>query len=587
MTTTLCTHFQRRVRELGDEIAIVRADGSEVLSWKDYGRRVREAAAGLAAIGVGRGDVVGIMLTNRPEFHIVDAAAMHLGAITFSVYNTNAAPQIVYLFHNAEPVVVITESAFLDRVREAAAGTGVSTLIVVDEPSGNTTLGLDDVVAQGGADFDFDAAWQAVDPQDVLTLIYTSGTTGNPKGVELTHANLLYQLEVITEVIGDLTAGRVISYLPDAHLINRWICQYAPMYFGITVTDLDNPKALLETLAAVRPTFFVAVPMLWYKIKGSVEMTVAAQAGVRGRLARWAVAVGKKKAAAIVAGTSLGPIDGLQARVADALVLSRLRATLGMDALTAAVSGAAPVDVSALEFMLALGVPVMEAWGMSETSAVTTVNPIDAPVYGSVGRAIPGTEVTLADDGEVLVRGLGVMRGYHNDPVRTADALDEHGWIHTGDIGTLDRRGYLRIVDRKKELIINSGGKNMSPSNIEGALKAASPLIGSAAAIGDNRPFVSALITLDPDAAAAFGARNGIPESDPAALAVHPEIIEAIGNAVEVANTRLSRVEHIRSWKVLPTYWIPGGDELTPTMKLKRSPIAKKYATEIDALYQK
>ena len=585
---SLCGHFQHRVAELGGEAAIRRADGSAELTWSEYGRRVRAAAAGLTAAGVSRGDVVGIMLTNRPEFHIVDAAAMHLGAITFSVYNTNSAPQIAYLFNNAEPRIVITETQFLDRVREAAKGTSASTLIVVDAPQctdGVATLA--DLENSGAPDFDFDAAWQAVTADDVLTLIYTSGTTGNPKGVQLTHANLLYQLEVITEVIGDLTRGRVISYLPDAHLINRWICQYAPMYFGITVTDLDNPKALIETLGQVRPTFFVAVPMLWYKIKGSIELTIADEDGIKGNLARWALRAGKKKAAATVAGTTLGPLDTVQAELADRLALSKLRAKLGMDSLTAAVSGAAPVDVGALEFMLALGVPVMEAWGMSETSAVTTVNPINAPVYGSVGKAIPGTEVTLADDGEVLVRGMGVMRGYHNDPVRTADTLDSAGWIHTGDIGTLDAQGYLTIIDRKKELIINSGGKNMSPSNIEGALKAVSPLIGSVAAIGDNRPFVSALIALDPDAAAAFAAKAGLADATPEALAVHPGIIEAIEVAVDQANAKLSRVEHIRSWKVLPTYWIPGGDELTPTMKLKRSPIAKKYSEQIDALYQK
>ncbi len=588
MTESLCTHFQRRVAEHADEVAIRRADGSESMTWSEYGRRVRSVAAGLAGLGVRRGDTVGIMLTNRPEFHIVDAAVMHLGAVAFSVYNTSAAPQIAYLFHNAEPAIVITETQFLDRVREASSGSTVQTLVCIDSPGGTDGLiNLDELGDHARLDFDFDANWQAVERDDVLTLIYTSGTTGNPKGVQLTHANLLYQLEVITGVIGDLSNGRVISYLPDAHLINRWICQYAPMFFGMTVTDLDNPKQLVATLGEVRPTFFVAVPMLWYKIKGNVEMTIAAETGVKGALAQWALAAGQKKAAATVAGTGLNPLDSAAAALADKLVLSKLRAKLGMDSLTAAVSGAAPIDVSALEFMLALGIPVMEAWGMSETSAVTTVNPISKPKYGTVGKAIPGTEVILDSDGEVLVRGGGGMKGYHNDPERTSQTLDADGWIHTGDIGVLDADGYLSIIDRKKELIINSGGKNMSPSNIEGALKAASPLVGSAAAIGDNRPHVAALITLDPDAAQAFAAKAGIPDATPEVLVTHPAVIEAMENAVAQANTRLSRVEHIRTWRILPTYWIPGGDELTPTMKLKRSPIAKKYAEQIDALYQR
>lgn len=583
---SLCHHFQQRVAERGDEAAIRRADGGVAFTWAEYGRQVRRIAAGLSGLGVGRGDAVGLMLTNRPEFHVVDAAVMHLGGTGFSIYNTSAAPQIAYLLDNAQPRVIVTERQFLARVREALAGSVVEHVVCVDD-AGPDLLTLSDVADRGAADFDFDAQWRGLGRDDLLTLIYTSGTTGNPKGVELTHGNLLHQLEVIASVVGDLTHGRVLSYLPDAHLINRWIGQYAPMYFGITVTDVDDPKTLVDVLARVRPTFFVAVPMLWYKIKARVEQLVAERQGAQGAVARWAVAVGRKSAAAKVAGRPLSPLDQALEKVADALVLSKIRAQLGMDDLVAAVSGAAPIDVKVLEFMLAIGVPVLEAWGMSETSAVTTVNPKDAPKYGSVGRPIPGVEIALRDDGEILVRGGGVMRGYRNDPVRTADVLDGDGWIHTGDIGTLDDRGYLSIVDRKKELIINSGGKNMSPSNIEGALKAASPLVGSVAAIGDNRPHIAALITLDPDAVAALARRLKIADSRPEVMANHPAVHDGITQAVAQANSRLSRVEHIRTWKVLPLYWVPGGDELTPTLKLKRVPIAKKYAADIDTLYQR
>ncbi|HWU23892.1 MAG TPA: long-chain fatty acid--CoA ligase [Nocardioides sp.] len=585
MSESLCNHFQRQVRERADQLALRSADGSTTLTWGEYGAQVRAIAAGLAQLGVRRGDTVGLMLANRPEFHLVDAAAMHLGAIGFSVYNTFTADQIAFLLRNAAPTVVVTEHQFLATVRAAAEGSSVKHVITID--GDDDTMSLDELAAHGDGAFDFDCAWQAVGRDDVLTLIYTSGTTGNPKGVELTHANLLYQLEIITDVVGDMTGGRVLSYLPDAHLINRWLCQYAPMFFGSTVTDVDNPKRLLEVLGDVHPTFFVAVPMLWYKIKAAVETRIAAESGAKGALGRWALAAGRKRAVATTSGRPLGVVDAAQARLADALVLSKVRASLGLDELVAAVSGAAPIDVMALELMLALGVPVMEAWGMSETSAVTTVNPPAAPRFGTVGRPIPGTEVVLAEDGEVLVRGGGVMKGYRGDPERTAETLDADGWIHTGDIGVLED-GYLSIVDRKKELIINDGGKNMSPSNIEGAVKAASPLVGSVAAIGDQRPHVAALLTLDPDAAAAFAAEVGIagagPEHLPEVVA-HPALQAAIGDAVTAANARLSRVEHIRTWTVLPTYWLPGGDELTPTMKLKRSPINEKYAREIDSLY--
>ena len=585
MSQNLCEHFQRQVAQQPGKIALRSADGSTTITWGQYGARVREAAAGLAYLGVRRGDTVGLMLTNRAEFHIVDAAVMHLGAVSFSVYNTNAAPQIRYLFENAEPAVVITETQFLPRVHDAAEGTSVKHVVTIEPGAG--VMSLEELVSLGGPGFDFDEAWREIRTEDVLTLIYTSGTTGNPKGVELTHANLLYQLGTASAVIGELTDAEVISYLPDAHLINRWICQYAPMYYGMTVTDVDNPKVLLDVLTRVEPTFFVAVPMLWYKIKGAVEAKLATQVGLKASLARWALAVGRRHAAAAIDGHTPSRVDAAQLMLAERLVLSRIRSSLGFGRLASAVSGAAPVDVAALEFMLALGVPVMEAWGMSETSAVTTVNPPAAPRFGTVGKAVPGTRIRLAEDGEVLVHGPGVMRGYRNDPVRTAETVDAEGWVHTGDIGILED-GYLSIVDRKKELIINDGGKNMSPSNIEGALKAASPLVGSAVAVGDQRPHIAALITLDPDAGAAFAARHGLGDASPESLprlVQHPALQRAIGEAVEAANARLSRVEHIRSWTVLPTYWAPGGDELTPTMKLKRSPINAKYAAEIEALY--
>ncbi|BBX83663.1 AMP-dependent synthetase/ligase [Mycolicibacterium aubagnense] len=584
MSESLCAHFQRRVAELGDTAAICHADGTVALTWSQYGAEVRRVAAGLAGLGVRRGDVVAMMLTNRSEFHVVDAAVMHLGAVGFSVYNTSATAQISYLFENAEPVVVVSEAQYLEKVLAAASGTGVRHVVSVDESS-HGVLTLDEVTACGADDFDFDAAWKAVQRDDILTLIYTSGTTGHPKGVELTHANLLYQLEVIPSVVGNLASGRVLSYLPDAHLINRWIGQYAPMYFGITVTDVGDPKTLVDVLGRVHPTFFVAVPMLWYKIRARIEALIAEQAGPAGALARWALTAGKKKAAATLAGGRLGLLDEAAAAAADVLVLSKIRSRLGLDQLSAAVSGAAPIDVSVLEFMLAIGVPVLEAWGMSETSAVTTVNPRDRIKLGTVGKPIPGTQIKLDSDGEILVRGCGVMRGYHRDPDRTADILDTNGWIHTGDIGSLDAEGYLRIVDRKKELIINSGGKNMSPSNIEGALKAASSLIGAVAAIGDNRPHIAALITLDPDAAAEFADRHGLRDTAIAELVDSEAIQRAVSEAVTLANARLSRVEQIRSWKVLPQYWIPGSDELTPTLKLRRAPIAEKYAAQIDALY--
>ena len=581
--TTLCEAFQKSVRDGGDTVALRTADGGVSITWREYGVRVRRIAAGLAALGVARGDTVGLMLTNRPEFNLIDGAAMHLGAVPFSIYNTNAPAQIAYLFANAENRIIVCEAQFLSKVREAISGSKVEHVICVDadEPG---TLTFADLEQGGDASFDFDAAWRAVSGDDVLTLIYTSGTTGNPKGVEITHTNVLYALAATTAITGDLTGGRALSYLPDAHLVNRIVAQYNAMYNRLTVTTLTDPKALLAVLGEVQPTLFVAVPMLWYKIKAALESTLTQQRGLRGTIAGWALEVGQRKARAEVAGEPIDLATRVQYAIADRLVLSEVRKKLGMSELSVAVSGAAPIAEEALIFVLGLGIRVSEAWGMSESTGLTTMNPPDAIRIGTVGLPAPGTDVVIADDGELLVRGPGVMRCYRNDPEKTADAVDADGWLHTGDIGTIDEDGYVKIVDRKKELIINSAGKNMSPSNIENALIVECPLIGSVVAIGDQRKYVSALIALDADAMAAFAAANGI-ENSAATLASDPRLQQVISDAVGDANAKLSRVEHIRAWTVLPTFWEPGGDELTPTMKPKRKPIAAKYASEIDAMY--
>ena len=273
-----------------------------------------------------------------------------------------------------------------------------------------------------------------------------------------------------------------------------------------------------------------------------------------------------------------------KAAVAERLVLGKLRARLGLDQVKVAVTGAAPIASDALEFVLGIGLPVCEAWGMSELSALATVNRPDAIRIGTVGQAVPGAEIRVAADGELLVRGPAVMKGYRNDPGKTAEAIDADGWMHTGDIGSVDEDGYVRIVDRKKELIINSGGKNMSPANIENHVKVACPLVGSVVAIGDNRPFVVALTTLDPDAAAAFAEQHGLDPS-PEVLSRSPEVRAAVQQGIDAANARLSRVEQVKYVEILPVFWDPGGDELTPTMKLRRRPISAKYSAQIETLY--
>jgi long-subunit acyl-CoA synthetase (AMP-forming) len=585
---SVCEHFQATVAARQDEVALRTPDDSVTLTWGQYGERVRRIAAGLAALGVRHGDTVAIMLTNRPEFHLVDAAAMHLGATPFSMYNTSSPEQVAYLFANAENRIVVCEERFLPTITAAAKDSKVEHMVCVDGGPADT-MTLNEVEAAGEPGFDFDSAWRAIGPDDVLTLIYTSGTTGPPKGVELTHGNILFNIGAafgVPEFLSGALGGRAVSYLPDAHIVNRWVAHYMAAVAGTTVTLVSNPRALISVLPKVRPTVFVAVPMLWYKLKAAIEAGISAENEPGRSVALRALELGRLKVAADTSGQSLPERIREEYLIARRSVLDDLAAKIGLDQVVLAFTGAAPIAVEALEFMLAIGVPVCEGWGMSELSAVATMNRPGAIRPGTVGTALDGVELALAEDGELLTRGAGVMKGYRNDPVKTAKAIDPDGWLHTGDIATIDDDGQVSIVDRKKELIINSAGKNMSPSNIENLVKVSCPLIGSAVAIGDRRKYVTALIALDPDATAGFAAKLGLDGASAETLAGHPAVRDFIDTGISAANEKLSRVEQVKNFTIMPTFWEPGGVELTATMKLKRKPIEEKYAAEIDALYE-
>jgi long-chain acyl-CoA synthetase len=581
---TMCEAFQATVARYPGDPALRTVGGAVMITWGDYAGRVRQIAAGLAGLGVGRGDTVALMTTNRPEFHLVDTAAFHLGAIPFSVYNTFAAEQIAQVLANAGNRVVVCEEQFVPRLAEVTGGAVVEHVVCVDgQPAGTVTV--EQMVAGGDPGFGFEAAWRAVQPDDVLTLIYTSGTTGPPKGVEITHAQMMAQLTATSALLPAGPGDRLISYLPLAHIAERAGSHYSPMLTGVQVTPLADAKALLGALTDVRPTIFGGVPRVWEKLKAGIETLVAYEPDQAKRQAvQDAFQVGLQYVDAVLAGEVPAGLAEAYQR-ADEQVLSKIRLLLGLDQVRAAVSGAAPIAPEILKFMLALGIPVAEVWGMSECSCIGTANPLDAIRIGTVGKAIPGVQLKLAGDGELLLRGPIVMKGYRNDPVRTAEAIDTGGWLHTGDLAAIDEDGYVTITGRKKELIINAAGKNMSPAGIEGAVLAASLLIAQVVAVGDRRPYIVALIVLDSDAAAAFAAQHGITDPAPAILADHPAIRAAIGAAVEEANGRLSRVEQIKRFAIVPAFWEPGGDEITPTMKLKRRAITTKYADVIESLH--
>jgi long-chain acyl-CoA synthetase len=504
-----------------DHPAILDADLEVVLTWRDYGAQARRAATGLAALGLGRGDTVGLLLGNRPEFHVADVGAMLLGATPFSMYNTSAPEQLAHLIADARCRVVIAESALLPGLLaalELRSGV-VDHVIVVGSDSWTELLESEQLEHPA-----------AVKPSDLATLIYTSGTTGPPKGVELTHANILTVIAEIGVLVAIQPEQRTISYLPMAHIAERVCTHYLPMTLGFSVVCCPSPSAITSMLQRVHPHLFFSPPRWWEKQRAAIAADVAAG------------------------------IDHHE-----------IRRRLGFGELMTAVTGAAPCPPGVIEFFGAIGIPLREVYGLSETTGLVSMAPASDVRPGTVGPPLPSAQVRLADDGELLVRGPLLMASYRNRPEATAEAIDADGWLHTGDIARIEADGHLRIVDRKKELIINAAGKNMSPANIEARLKEGSPLIGQAYAFGNDRPYKVALIVPDPAVAAPY--------------ATDADLRTEVQAGVDRANARLARVEQIKRFAILTEEWLPDSDELTPTMKLKRRPIAEKYASQIEGLY--
>jgi long-subunit acyl-CoA synthetase (AMP-forming) len=506
--------FQATAARCPDRVALRTVDDSERLTWGEYAADVARVARGLAGLGVRRGDTVAMLLSNRPAFHVVDTAALHLGAIGLSIYATLPAEDIAFVLRDAGARVLVTESAMLERA--LAAGVADDVVVVDGEAAGAVPLATLD------GDFDVDSAWREVGPDDVAVIVYTSGTTGTPKGVELTHRAVLGNTQGLNHAIGTIDGARVISYLPMANIAERQLSHYRAIALGLEVTTCPDPRAMPEHLLAVRPHYYFGPPRMLAKFR-------AAAVGVEGPLLNH----------------------------------------FGLDEVVVAMIGSAPVPAGLTQFWLDAGLPIVEAWGVTECGAFGSFGRPGSYKVGTCGTALPGVEIRLAGDGEILVRSPWLMRGYRNLPEATAEAIDPEGWLHTGDIGEFDD-GHLRIIDRKKEIIINGGGKNMSPAHIEVRVKEADPLIGEVCVIGNDRPYNVALIAPDPDAVSRFGGDLG----------------KAIAAAVERANKRLARVEQLKRFHIVAESWLPGGDELTPTMKLKRRAIAEKYAAAIGALYE-
>ena len=582
---TIAEAFRLTVAERPDDVAI-RTKGDEfTITWGALRERVDALAGGLHRLGLKRGETLALMIGNRPEFHLCDLAGMMLGAAPFSIYSTYTAQQIAYLLKDAEARIVICEAQYLDRIREAQKDVPqLEHIILIDADPAPGRLTLAEVEGSE-PDFDVEASVAQIDPNDILTLIYTSGTTGPPKGVQLIHRNLLAAVEGLDELIEFPMDGRVISWLPSAHVAERNAHHYLPIVYGLQITCCEDPRQVLSYLPEVRPSWFFAVPRIWEKLKAGLETMMASQPPEQREVMEAALAASIEKVRLEQRGEEVPAELAEQVAKADAEIFTGLRTMLGLDQVEAINVGAAPTPVEVLEFFHAIGLPLAELWGMSETCGAGSVNPPGKIRIGTVGPPAPGVEIKLDTDGEVLIRSEVVMKGYRNLPEKTAEVFTEDGWMRTGDIGEFDEAGYLKIVDRKKEMIISAGGKNMSPANIEATLKTASPLIGQACAIGDMRPYNTALIVLDADFAPMWASQQGIEDTSLESLARDERVRAAVEEGVKAANEKLAKVEQIKKFTIVEGDWLPGGDELTPTMKLKRKPIAEKYLAAIEDMY--
>ena len=569
------------------------ADGFDVWSGRELFEQVRDLSLGLAALGVEPGSRVAVVSDSRPEWVIADLAILAAGAVTVPIYPTLPPAQVGYVLADAGAVAVVasdeTQAAKVRAVRPDLPG--LRTLLVIDAPADaparerETTCaavraaGRERLMREDGLARAWKEAASAIEPDRLATIIYTSGTTGDPKGVMLTHGAVIANLADVDTLVSVDDRDDALSFLPLSHAFERAVV-YQYLIKGSAVTFAESMETIARDMARVRPTVMTGVPRVYEKLQARVLENVAQASPLRRRLFRWALRVGGVCGAAARAGARPPLAARIGYPLADRLVLSRVRERTG-GRLRLVLSGGAPLPVPVAEFLFAVGIPVLEGYGLTETAPVLTLNPEDAPRLGTVGKALPRVELRFADDGEILVRGPNVMRGYYGKPEETAAAL-EGGWFHTGDVGRLDEAGYLVITDRKKELLVTASGKNVAPQPIEQQLRRR-PLVGEALLVGDRRPFVAAIIV--PDGAALAAAVGAPADADRSALVSREDVRRRFDAIVDAVNAELPRHEQIRKYALVPAELSVATGELTPTLKLKRRVVAARWRDEIEALY--
>jgi long-chain acyl-CoA synthetase len=590
-TGTIVSKFHEQVERLGVRSAMRYRDGGDWrdITWSEYGRAVREVASGLAAIGVRPGDAVAIFAPNRPEWHIADIASMCARAVTIPIYLNNAPAQVAYVAgHSDSKVVFAAGEEQLRKVEKEREDLPALEHVVTFDGASSAdgfVVSWEEIRARGReADAAnpawFDASVDAVQPDDVATIVYTSGTTGNPKGAILSHRNIVWTAGSLLQVVKDDEEGRRLSYLPLAHIAERVSSHFVQAFLGSQTWFAESLDTLLRDLQDCRPNVFFAVPRVYEKFHAGIMAKAAERQEDERQLFEGLLTLAVAAVELRQEGEDITEENVQALQMADQMAFGPIRAAIGLDQVRVAVSGAAPINPEVLKFFHAIGVPIAEVYGQTEDCGPLTLNPPERIKIGTVGPPIPGVEIRIAEDGEILARGGNVFQGYFKDPAGTSQTLAE-GWLHTGDIGWVDDDGYLTITDRKKDLIITAQGKNVAPQEIESRLKY-HPLVSQAVVVGDRRPYLVALITLDPDASGRLAAEAGL---DPGSIAESDQVREAIAAAVEAVNAGFSPAEQVKRWTVLPRDFLIEEEEITPTLKVRRRAIVERYADELEALY--
>jgi long-chain acyl-CoA synthetase len=585
-SSTLADLLPRAARLYGSAPAVrFKNDDAWVsCSFEQVEETVRSLALGLIELGVAKGDKVSILANTRPEWTYCDFAALSIGAVVVPIYQTNSPEECQYVLENSDTkVVVVEDDEQLEKIRKVRDRLPMLEHVVRMTGASEDAISLEDLAARGAGReaTEWEQRWGAVTKEDVCTFIYTSGTTGPPKGCVITHGNYRAMLDMVNE--NSVIEGEDVTYLylPLAHSFALLI-QLGSFDLGATLAYWErDPLKIMPNLAELKPTYFPSVPRIFEKIYTMATSAMEKEGGLKKAIFDWALRVGGKMRTAERAGRKPGFLLRKQYEFADRKVLSKIRGLFGGQ-LRLAVSGAAPINPDILRFFDAAGVLVLEGWGMTETSTAATISTPDDFKIGTIGKPFPGCEVKIAEDGEILVKGPNVFQGYYKNEEATRETI-VNGWLHTGDLGSVDPDGFIRITGRKKDIIITAGGKNITPANLENEIKQ-HPLVSQCVVIGDRRPYLVALVTLDPEETAAYAKERGLPE-DPAQLAANGEVRAAIEEHLAKVNEKFARVEQVKKIAILPRDLSQEAGELTPTLKVKRAVVADKHQGEIEKLY--